>query len=72
MPLTTGYVVPIVLHIQHDGTLRAITWTINGSGVRFSGGAAPQLGSANGYITRVVIYYMVGYAIFGEQIGFTA
>jgi hypothetical protein len=72
LPIASGYVTPIVFHIQHDGVLRAITWTINGSGTRFSGGAQPQLASANGYITRVVIYYMAGYAVFGEQIGFTA
>jgi hypothetical protein len=67
---TSGYVQPIVFHIQHDGTLRTITWTINGSGVRFSSAAAPTLVATNGIITRVVIYYMSGYAVFGEQIGY--
>jgi hypothetical protein len=68
--LTAGYVQPIVFHIQHDGTARSITWTINGNGVRFSSGAAPTLASANGFITRVVVYYMAGYSVFGEQIGY--
>ncbi len=67
---TSGYVQPVVFHIQHDGTLRTITWTINGIAVRFSSAVAPTLASANGFITRVVVYLMSGYAFFGEQIGY--
>jgi hypothetical protein len=68
----SGYVIPLILHIVGNGTPHSINWVVSGSGVRWSNGVAPVIQSANGYISRVIIYYMAGYAVFGEQIGYTA
>lgn len=73
--ILTGFTWPIVFHIIGDGTGpsgRAITWTINGSPILFSGGVAPTIAYGSGKVTRVVVYYMAGFNAFGEQIGYNA
>ncbi len=67
-----GVVYPIVFYIKHNGTPHTITWTVNAGSVKFSGGVAPTLSSTNGVYDRVVLYYMFGVDVFGEQIGYNA
>ncbi len=67
--LTSGRVYPIVFYLKNDGTLRTITWTINGNTVLFSSGSTPTLTGTNNKHDRVVLYYMVGLGVFGDQIG---
>ncbi len=67
-----GYVIPIVLWIVNDGTLRTITWTVDGLSVQFSDNVAPTLSGTNAKVDRVVLYFSSGTAVYGDQVGHNA
>lgn len=61
---TANAVFPVVLYLLNNGTVRTITWTVNGNGVHFGGGVAPTMTGTNGKYDIVVLTYCTGAGLF--------
>ncbi len=68
--LLTAEVLPFVLYLVGDGTLRTVTWTFNGSAARFSSGVVASLVGTSGHYTQVAVRYLNGLTVFADQIGY--